>query len=223
MVKNKEKSQFYDLYMDFGNLRISMSSDPDEPYTYYQQYKGKIIGESESEEKTEIGEVKLAYFALAQALSNGLSELFVLDEISMDYEQYYEALYDLGTKEIKQSIVDEIGHNNGNLLIVEDIVVFPEFRGNSFGLLALRSIMEEFQTCCGYVMLKALPLQFEARKDKKWLEDMKMDEFPSGLRKATANLAKHYEKLGFKRIGKSDFYLFCNELPIPMPDELKDK
>jgi hypothetical protein len=197
-----------------------MSSDPDDQDSYYHQYYGKIIGEDKSEKKTGIGEVKLAYFSLFSAASNRLSEFSVLDGISYEYDQYCEALYDQDAEEINQSIEDEFGFNRGDLLIVEEIVIFPEFRGNSFGLLALRAIMEKFQSSCGYIMLKTIPLQFERNKDKKWLDDMKMSEFPSGERKATAGLAKHYEKLGFKRIGKSDFYLFCTDNKIPLPDEL---
>ena len=82
MVNEKIRSQCTYLYIDFGNLRISMSSDPGDPYTYYHQYNGKIIGEDESEEKTEIGDVRLAYFSLFSAsffqISAALSQSPVL-------------------------------------------------------------------------------------------------------------------------------------------------
>ncbi len=81
------KLQYNNLYIDFGNLRISMSSDPDDQDSYYHQYYGKIIGEDKSEKKTGIGEVKLAYFSLFSAASNRLSEFSVLDGISYEYDQ----------------------------------------------------------------------------------------------------------------------------------------
>lgn len=78
---------------------------------------------------------------------------------------------------------------NFNLLILDRVELLPRYRGNSSGLIVLRSLIERFGAGAGVVGMKPFPLQFEpkASNDSKWRRRLKLEEFPSDIKDLRAN------------------------------------
>jgi len=123
----------------------------------------------------------------------------------------YPACFDPRSDELNQQL--SIDASDRNLLILDRIELLPQFRGQRHGLSILYRCIQQFSHGYPIVVLKCFPLQFEAggKSDEldARLSTMKMDMFCANQRKGTAKLKRHYRRLGFKSIGRSDF-MFLN-------------
>jgi hypothetical protein len=63
---------------------------------------------------------------------------------------------------------------------------------------------------CGFVAIKAFPLQFTEERDEKkkseWQKNMKYGSFPLGLKASQKKLVSSYKKLGFVPVGDEGCY-----------------
>jgi GNAT superfamily N-acetyltransferase len=130
-----------------------------------------------------IGEIEAMRLLLAEAEiePGGLADVF--DRYSDDLLAYYEPLRDA-------RVFDDLF---GDILIIDRIRIVPEWRGRGIGLAAIAIAIEELGRFCGLVAITPAPTEPRGMSDV---------ERASGRRA----LARHWKKLGFKRVGQSDIW-----------------
>lgn len=88
---------------------------------------------------------------------------------------------------------------NHDVCFVERLEVLPAHRGRGIGKAALISIARKFYNSCGLIVLKAYPLQHEARLPSdmdEWAKAMRLDELEQDLELAQYQLFNWYQKMG---------------------------
>src|SRR5260221_3774814 len=74
-----------------------------------------------------------------------------------------------------------------DILIVRQLILRPKFRGQKLGLSVLHRVVTDFGLGCGIVVIKPYPLSGAVKSGRE-------------------KLRKYWATLGFKRIGRSDFW-----------------
>ena len=139
---------------------------------------------------------------------------------------YFEALYDYDEDDFKpqvtQIVCEDDFLSNPNLLVVDKLVIYPQYRGKSLGLLALRALIHRHRSGVGLIAMNPVPLQFESKfvdeKNSDLFRRFGLDSFSLPKNKATAKLKKYYGRLGFKQVPQTEFMVRSSELPLQDPD-----
>jgi hypothetical protein len=86
----------------------------------------------------------------------------------------------------------------------------------------MRRLIERFGAGAAIVAIKPFPLQRECAREEEedWRQKMKLGDFETDLRGATAKLRRHYARLGFKFMRGTPFMFRNAELPLPSLSEL---
>lgn len=195
-----------------------------DPYKFVLSVSGKINGELD-EEFIETDE-DVIYFEV------GTFDIKIVDTLGADVERilfadvfdsYHEtmdcfkSLYDMDNEEFTSEVENLIPdcQFNHNILILNRINIYSQFRGNKLGLVALRAVIERFKLGVGVIALKPFPLQFEGGylHNPKDSENIKLglDSFKLSQEKATEKLKRYYKKLGFMSVPRTD-YMVLNPL-----------
>ncbi|MFA6289398.1 MAG: hypothetical protein WC661_18615 [Opitutaceae bacterium] len=154
-----------------------------------------------------LGTLELLRIQVGNATNDGFPLLEVFDgrQETMDAGAVlYGAAFEEFRPLIGKQFPEAIAH--ADILLVHRLVVFPFARGQDVGLAALHRAIRDWESGCALVVLKAYPLQFESEAEESpaWeafgLENLSQDESL-----ATRRLRAHYERLGFRRIGQTDY------------------
>jgi hypothetical protein len=166
---------------------------------------GRIIAEAESHGKQDAGHIGASLVQFSEALDHGISAERLGDGISGDISEYWERLFDENTGYPKEEIQDEFEVVDLDLLIIDYVAIYPEFRGLRIAESAIHRTIDIFGTGCGLVACKAWPLQFTPS----------VADDPEALKKlATPNVSKaealrklrsYWSRLGFWPLGKPEF------------------
>src|SRR5581483_3483928 len=109
--------------------------------------------EGEEEQKVKIGHIH----AFTVNYSDGDPGLFyVLDGESGALEEMYSHLFDRNDGMPKEDIVEQW---TGNAMLIERLEIEPKFRGNDYGLHAIRQLIDTFGASCEPIVMKPFPLQ----------------------------------------------------------------
>lgn len=135
------------------------------------------------------------------------------------YLHYYEELFD-GSGELSQKVTSAIGSPwNAGFLIIHRVVMNRAFRGRSFGIKAIRAIIQRLGLGTGFVALKAFPIQEQSRfkegENRVGFKAIGLDQFTMREDKAIAKLIRHYRKLGFKKLHGSEYMVLSMEKRLP--------
>jgi GNAT superfamily N-acetyltransferase len=174
--------------------------------------------------QVKLGELKFFRIQVGNVINYHADLFDVLDckqEISDVGKEIYEASPDgYIFKGAVQKLFDDLCAIE-DLLILHRLAINPLIRGQRLGLAVLHRTIEDWSSGCGLVAMKPYPLQFEygAKKKKDWSQ-LKLGKFPALKVVASKQLRNYYERLGFKRIGRSVIYAFCSKLPMPSLKEL---
>jgi hypothetical protein len=106
----------------------------------------------------EIGIVKAFLIQIREARREGLQASAVLNAKSFATSEYSQLFKKL---EWRKRVSRKFEPRSADLLILDRIELKPEYRGQAFGLLAARCVIEMFGSRCGLVACKPFPLQFE--------------------------------------------------------------
>ena len=102
----------------------------------------------------------------------------------------------------------------GDLLVLDYILLDPKWRGLKIGLLAARKLVDLLGGGCGLVVSQISPLRPEAHLmfdvPEPWIPE------PAG----TGPLRRYFRRLGFERLGRSPFYAMPTALVTPTAEEL---
>jgi hypothetical protein len=117
----------------------------------------------------------------------------------------------------KQAWVDRFDVLEPDCLVVDYVVLHPHWRGLKLGLFAVRKAVDLLGAGCGLTIVEILPLALEAhdilRVPCSWLP--RQDTV-----KAVLRLRRHYRKMGFERLGRTDFFALPMALRTPTVEEL---
>lgn len=99
---------------------------------------------------------------------------------------------------------------NQDVCFVERLEVLPAHRGRGVGKSALVSIARKFYNSCGLIVLKAYPLQHEARLPGEmdaWTKSMRHDELEQDLELAQYQLFNWYQKMGLSNPFDMEYFI----------------
>ena len=188
------------------------------------RYDAKILDddlrdeiEGELDPRRVTGRVEFYVVKLGLAADLGLDALDACDSVSQDVYEYGAAVLDPETGQLKDEITNEFLTMGGDLLILHCATIKPAYRGRDLGLLAAARIIDLFAQ--GLVVCRPQPLQHVGRRDERhpaWSESsMQYETFKKTKVQAKRSLVKHWGRLGFQRVGRTDFYVLSTDQPRP--------
>lgn len=219
-----------ELEMPAGNHQASIKFSSD----FIETIEGKLVIESYSTEGREkmgvIGKFTIIIADIEDAQKNGFSAFDVFDEYQKTFD-YMAALYDMRgvnkrdpsfKKKVLEAINCEHFVLSSNLMIIDWVEIYPEFRGRNFANLAMETMIRKFGRGMEMIALCAMPLQFvdsreldkhSSKDDVEWFksrERLKLNEFSSDKKKSMQKLASHYGQIGFWRVTGTDYMVKAN-------------
>jgi hypothetical protein len=214
------------LELKFDERRQTVNDE--EPGHFQHATEGKAyLVPVDDDAKVEIGTFSAIYVDVVGAVTEGESVYDVFDSHQTTLG-YYEDLYQFDSADFKQSIVKAACGDDyiwaPSLLILDRLIIYPEFRGGSRGLLILRELIHCLRMGAGLVAMKPFPLQNEAHfLDKRHAaerEKLALDAFPQNQKLATAKLCRYYGRLGFKRVPRTGYMVLDSGRKLPTEAQL---
>lgn len=196
-------------------------SAPDEPSSYVHDETGRVLLLTEPEStEVVIGTFRVTLVDVDNATNHGLDVLDVFDvsHATFGYLSLYD--HDGGTCGFNAQAAKALGGWielpwSHNLLILDRLVIFPQYRGHRRGLAALVALMQRFQVGADVFAMKPFPLQHEGGlKPEERLRDG-LDQFSCNLDYGRRRLRRYYKELGFVGVPKSAILIRGASTPIP--------
>lgn len=162
-----------------------------------------------------IGYIKFYYCNLTLALNNGLSSFWAVDNFSALASWFI----DKETDDLREEIKNQVGEAFfDNILLGEEFVIYPEFRGKGFGEETLRGLVKHFEGRCGYFAFKSFPLQCEPLKSTYrpfWFRKrLRLDDLVQDRKVAQKSMNAFYKRCGFTALKKEPDYFIRNMWPV---------
>ena len=111
------------------SLKRNLAGSLQEPDDYIVNISGRIYGDEE-----EVGRMKGYIIQVERALENKQDLFEACGAHSQTVEDYYEALFDIDTGEIKECIQEQLDFfQAGDILILDRIEVLPAYRKRGLG------------------------------------------------------------------------------------------
>ena len=177
-----------------------------DPNDYISYYHGRIIIPDESTEDfedLEIGEIRGYLININLARENNEDIYYIFDDYSEDFAHYYQVIFDRRTNDFREDLFKEPPIYE-DILMIDDLIIYPKFRRNEYGLKAIMNVMKTFGMSCGLILIETLPLQHHSTenidefREKIGTELLFIDK-ETGIKK----LKSYWSKLGFKPIKNS--------------------
>src|SRR5882762_9632584 len=168
---------------------------------------GRITAEPESRGKEDVGHIGASLVQFGEALDHGISAERLGDSISGEISEYWEHLFDMETGYPKEEIQNEFEVVDLDLLIINYVAIYPEFRGLGIAESAIHRTIDIFGTGCGLVACKPWPLQFtpSVAYDQEVLKRLALPNISNGV--AIRKLRSYWSHLGFWPLGNTGIYL----------------
>ena len=168
---------------------------------------GRITAEPEGRGKEDAGHIGASLVQFGEALNHGISAERLGDGISGDISEYWEHLFDVETGYPKEEIQNEFEVVDLDLLIIDYVEIYPEFRGLGIAESAIHRTIDIFGTGCGLVACKPWPLQFtpSVANDQEALKRLALLKTSKG--EAIRKLRLYWSRLGFWPLSDTGIYL----------------
>jgi len=168
---------------------------------------GRIIAEPEGRGKEDAGRIGASLVQFGEALNHGISAERLGDGISGDISEYWEHLFDVETGYPKEEIQNQFEVVDLDLLIIDYVALYPEFRGLRIAESAIQRTIDIFGTGCELVACKPWPLQFtpSVAGDQEALKRLALPNVSKG--EAIRKLRSYWSRLGFWPLGNTGIYL----------------
>src|SRR5713226_2614989 len=168
---------------------------------------GRITAEPEGRGKEDAGHIGASLVQFGEALNHGISAERLGDGISGDISEYWEHLFDAETGYPKEEIQNEFEVVDLDLLIIDYVVIYPEFRGLRIAECAIHRTIDIFGNGCGLVACKPWPLQFtpSVADDQEALKRLALPNVSKG--EALRKLRSYWSRLGFWPLSNTGIYL----------------
>jgi GNAT superfamily N-acetyltransferase len=162
------------------------------------------------EEPLEIGRAWVSLFLVGLAMDQEKPIVGIFDH-QAEYVNLYEQVYDEQGGYIKpiQRCFESFSFN---LLYIRRMALLPNWRSQGLGRKLIKDIVLRFDGCCGVVVMKALPLQFERESLESaslWHQQLLLHSLTQNRQEARLKLAAFGQSTGFKQIADSDLEYLC--------------
>ena len=118
----------------------------------------------------------------------------------MDFATCFGQLLDKRKDDFRKGLL-AVPPANEDILLIEDLIIYPKYRGSRLGLRAIMNAIKTFGLTCGVVLCQALPLQYHVSRD---IKDFKKRIGTKLLfvdkKSSIAKIVKHLQKIGFTRV-----------------------
>lgn len=168
---------------------------------------GRIIAETENRREEDAGQISASLVQFGEALDHGISAERLGDGISGDISEYWEHLFDAETGYPKEEIQNEFEVVDLDLLIIDYVAIYPEYRGLRIAESVIYRTIDIFGTGCGLVACRPGPLQFNpsVADDKEALKRLALPNVSKG--ESIRKLRSYWSHLGFWPLGNTGIYL----------------
>ncbi|MDX5477104.1 hypothetical protein [Fontibacter flavus] len=134
----------------------------------------------------------------SEYLSRHLLEIIDLDmeEFAEDIQEYYQSSF-----------------YNTNVCVIQELSIFPKFRGYDLGAKAIKDIIFHFGKSFGLCVLQPHPIQFDPALEMKLdIEKMGIVDLEKDEALAFEKLRNYYLRMGFEAIEGFEEVLFFNPI-----------
>jgi hypothetical protein len=168
---------------------------------------GRIIAEPAHRGKENAGRIGASLVQFCAALDHGITAERLGDGISGDISEYWEHLFDIETGYPKEEIQNEFEVVDLDLLIIDCVAIYPEFRGLGIAESAIHRTIDIFGSGCGLVACKPWPLQFtpSVANDQEALKRLALPNVSKG--EALRKMRSYWSRLGFWPLRDTGIYL----------------
>ena len=235
----KKNSRFGHLHFIYDqNREYAIVDEPNEylrPVSGYVEFfivdRHDNAHEGEREPGTVAGRFDASYIDVDQSLVDGVKLYGMVDTLTDETAEIYEALFDRHTNELRKDVKELLGDVSfRNILVINRVEVLPVYRGMGIGLATIWNLIRRDSAGCGIVALKAFPFQFKEGgrsgylsdlEESDWNNKMEYDPYSYTMEFAHEKLIFHLMKLGFKRIGDTGVVALSTSKRNPFPQEIR--
>lgn len=212
-----------DYYVSLLPREKISRSDFNDAEGYIHEIEGLVTLEGYSGNTlAEIGSFRAVQVDVEGAMSQHVSVHQVFD-IYQETWSFYADLYD-GidfSAKVKKALDCEDEVVPWGLLILSRLTIKREFRGNRFGLEALKCLIQRYRMGAGIIAMKPFPLQFENEGENA--TEPELQGFSGSIEACTAKLRKYYGELGFKRIPRTPYMALATIYQLANLDDVEFK
>ena len=188
-----------------------------EPSDFVTEYHGDLVcTDDETGDDTVAGHVRAQRVQAGLAADHGESLFDVCDSHSQELCDLHALLYEPGGYGFRDALSERYHAYDADLLVLDYIVLDPRWRGLRVGLLAARKAADLLGGGCGLVVSEVLPLRRDAHKQlgvpADWLPD---PATKAGRAAARMKLRSYFRRMGFRRLGRTDYYVLSPALDAP--------
>jgi GNAT superfamily N-acetyltransferase len=146
-------------------------------------------------------------FHVRQAERFGASLAEIFDSIDQDVHELFCTVYDEETGALRGDLVE--ASDLRDLLYIESVKVVPSHRGKKIGLRMVERMRDVLGGGCAAIALKAFPMTAERAKYHDAINhEVFSRPFAVTGEAAKAKLRSYWGRLGFERVGTTDYMLF---------------
>ncbi len=138
--------------------------EPDEFLSYFLGKFKQPAKDAEGDETVSIGEMRGYRIHVTYAREEGYCLYDVFDAHSGDSELYYHALFNKDSDDYRKELFDDPPLDE-DILFIDDLIIFPAYRGKQLGLQAIMNVIKTLGSGCGVILSQTLPLQHHSSKD----------------------------------------------------------
>lgn len=189
-------------------LKTSASLHPDgEPDRFISEHAGVIRRTRDRDGKTFNVGIARAYRIHAALAEQAGEPLFDLcDCHSQQMHELYAVLFDAETDDIREDVRAAFDVFDGDILVLDYVLLSPRWRGLKLGLMAARKLIDLPGGGCGLAVSWAYPLNPDAAEFSKvpagWIpRHAGVDE----EREVRRKLRRHFRSMGFRRVGRTRY------------------
>jgi hypothetical protein len=207
-------------------ISVNIAADLDEDGEWYEPYITDLhlciwqqswSDELQDIESRQVGKGEGFVLHIGNAMDTGMDMAEACDAHGAEADEYYSAVLD-PEMEWREAVTKQFGGGliETDVLAFTKLVIEPAYRGKHLGLLALLRTMQIFNAGCGLTLIKPWPLQYTSKEFEElekhgktsqgWTDRQRKQEF--------TKLRRYWSRLGFERIGSTDFYAFPHYRPL---------
>lgn len=162
-----------------------------------------------------IGHAIFFLLHIDHAIDDNYPIIHVLDGFSEYLSRHLLEIMDLEMEEFTEEIQEHYQYSfyNTNVCVIQELSIFPKFRGFDLGAKAIKDIIFHFGKSCGLFVLQPHPIQFDPALEMKLdIEKMGIEDLETDETKAFEKLKDYYQRMGFEAIEGFEEVLFFNPI-----------
>ena len=193
-----------------------------EPTQFVSEYSGVIVcTDDETGEEMRVGRLTALRVHAGLAQNAGESLFDVCDAYSSELQALHTFLYEPHGYGFQPEFAMRFDAIESDLLVLDYVILCPKWRQLKLGLLAVRKFVDLVGDGCGLAVSFVAPLRNSAAKmlrvPAKWIPRHASKE---DRRAATVRLRRYFRRMGFQRLGRTQYYALSLNQRTPTAEEL---